>query len=41
MKKKKITLLAVVLATAAMFTGCTIEDEYVPRPDSGWFCYFK
>lgn len=30
MKKKKITLLAVVLATAAMFTGCTIEDEYVP-----------
>ena len=29
MKKKKITLLAVVLATAAMFTGCTIEDEYV------------
>lgn len=28
MKKKKITLLAVVLATAAMFTGCTIEDEY-------------
>lgn len=30
MKKKKITLLAAVLATAAMFTGCTIEDEYVP-----------
>ena len=28
MKKKKITLLAVVLATAAMFTGCTIKDEY-------------
>lgn len=30
MKKKKITLLAAVLATAAMFTGCTIENEYVP-----------
>lgn len=30
MKKKKITLLAVVLTTAAMLTGCTIEDEYVP-----------
>lgn len=30
MKKKKITLLAVVLTTAAMLTGCTIENEYVP-----------
>lgn len=30
MKKKKITLLAIVLATAALFTGCTIRDEYVP-----------
>lgn len=30
MKKKKITLLAAVLATAAMSTGCTIENEYVP-----------
>lgn len=30
MKKKKITLLVTVLATAAIFTGCTVESEYVP-----------